>query len=339
MSGELDGPIQGRGRYILPVAAASAIVLSALLFEPARQTVRFVFDNLVEVTPLVAPGIIVAGWVNASGAGDWFAWRLTGNLGFMIVAISAIGAVTPVCGAAVLPLMVGLLASGVPLAPVMAFWLSSPITDPAMIATTAATLGFGFATGTTLAAFALGLLGGFGTWCAGKRQWAMNPLRTSQLGGDNECAATCKQDNVEPRIWVSRERMLRFRGEVVGITRLILICLIPAFAAEHLLGRLLDPEFLVTYLGEGVPWSIPIAVFLGAPFYIEGFAALPLVRSLMDHGMSHGAAMAFLVSGGAMSVWGIVAIAPVLKPRAILMYAAVAVVGSLLAGMVFELAA
>ncbi len=337
MSRELAGPKQGLGRYILTFAAATAIVLAALFFEPSRQTISFVFDNLVEVAPLVAPGIFVAGWVNASGAGDWFAWRLTGNLGFMIVAASAIGALTPVCGAAVLPLMVGLLASGVPLAPVMAFWLSSPITDPALIAATAATLGIGFATGTTLAAFALGLLGGFGTWCAGKRNWAMRPLRRSHAGGGSKCAATCDHGNVEPRIWLSRERMLRFRGEVVGITRLILICLIPAFAAEHLLRGVLDPEFLGTYLGEGAPWSIPIAVFLGSPLYIEGFVALPLVRSLVDHGMSHGAAMAFLVSGGAMSVWGIVAIAPVLKLRAILMYAAVAVVGSLLAGLVFEL--
>ena len=337
MSRELAGPKQRLGRYILTFAAATAIVLAALFFEPSRQTISFVFDNLVEVTPLVAPGIFVAGWVNASGAGDWFAWRLTGNLGFMIVAASAIGALTPVCGAAVLPLMVGLLASGVPLAPVMAFWLSSPITDPALIAATAATLGIGFATGTTLAAFALGLLGGFGTWCAGKRNWAMRPLRRSHAGGGSKCAATCDHGNVEPRIWLSRERMLRFRGEVVGITRLILICLIPAFAAEHLLRGVLDPEFLGTYLGEGAPWSIPIAVFLGSPLYIEGFVALPLVRSLVDHGMSHGAAMAFLVSGGAMSVWGIVAIAPVLKLRAILMYAAVAVVGSLLAGLVFEL--
>ena len=251
-----------------------------MFFEPARQTIWFVFDNLVEVTPLVAPGIIVAGWVNASGAGDWFAWRLTGKLGFMIVAASAIGAVTPVCGAAVLPLMLGLLASGVPLAPVMAFWLSSPITDPALIAATAATLGFGFATGTTLAAFALGLVGGFGTRCIGKRNWTMDPLRKSLAGGGNGCIATGKHGKVEPRIWLSKERMSRFRGEVVGITRLILICLIPAFAAEHLLRGILDPELLGTYLGEDAhlvnsDCSVPRGSFLHRGFRRASTRAQP----------------------------------------------------------------
>lgn len=57
--------------------------------------------------------------------------------------------------------MTELLAAGVPLAPVMAFWLSCPITDPAMLAATAVTLGLPFAIGKTAAAFGLGV---FGAW-------------------------------------------------------------------------------------------------------------------------------------------------------------------------------
>jgi uncharacterized membrane protein YraQ (UPF0718 family) len=52
--------------------------------------------------------------------------------------------------------------------------------------------------------------------------------------------------------------------------------------------------------------------------------------------MSEGAAMAFLISGGVVSIWGALAIAPVLKLKPFLLYLALAVLGSLVAGYLFE---
>lgn len=46
--------------------------------------------------------------------------------------------------------------------------------------------------------------------------------------------------------------------------------------------------------------------------------------------------MAFLVCGGVVSIWGAMAIAPVLKLKPFLLYLALAVLGSLAAGYVFE---
>jgi len=46
---------------------------------------------------------------------------------------SAVGAVTPVCGVIALPPMAGLLASGVPIVPVPAYWLSSPVMYPRIV--------------------------------------------------------------------------------------------------------------------------------------------------------------------------------------------------------------
>lgn len=63
---------------------------------------------------------------------------------------------------------------------------------------------------------------------------------------------------------------------------------------------------------------------------------MPLTRGLVDNGMSPGAAMAFLVSGGVVSIWGALAIFPVLKLRPFLLYLVLAVTGSLISGYVFE---
>ncbi len=325
---------QERRQVLVPVGAL-ALLLALLLFESARQTAHFVIWNLLEVAPLVVPGIVVAGWVSASGAGGMIAGRLKGGQLAMIVVASAAGAVTPVCGVTVLPLMATLLASGIPLAPVMAFWLSSPITDPAMLAATAAMLGVGFAVAKTVAAFALGILGGIATWLAGSRDWTMRPLRDNAIVGRLDMAGTCETGEFQPFIWRQPESLTRFRSEMTGMTRLIMICLVPAFAAEYLLHALLDPGSLSGLVGEDSLWAVPLAVFVGAPIYLEGYAALPLARGLIDHGMSQGAALAFLVSGGVVSVWGAVAIVPVLRIQPFALYLAVAVAGSLLVGWAY----
>jgi uncharacterized membrane protein YraQ (UPF0718 family) len=57
---------------------------------------------------------------------------------------------------------------------------------------------------------------------------------------------------------------------------------------------------------------------------------------LIDNGMSQGAAMAFLVSGGVVSIWGAMAIAPVLRAKPFALYLLLAVSGSLATGYIFE---
>ncbi|MEO1091736.1 MAG: permease [Pseudomonadota bacterium] len=317
-------------------AGATLLVVASLRPDHAAGAVSFTLGGLVEVAPLVVPGILLAAWIVASSADAHIA-RVFGHRTLpSVLAASAIGAVAPVCGVTVLPLMTGLLAAGVPLAPIMAFWLSSPITDPAMLATTAATLGLIFAVGKTLAAFGLGVLGGLTTGLFSNRSWSLHALRDNRLTSQLSAARCGGASPFEPRVWIDAGRRHAFRRQVVATTRLILICLIPAFAAEYALNAALTPGSLAAYVGEGTWWAIPAAVFVGAPAYIDGYAALPLTRGLIDNGMSQGAAMAFLVSGGVVSIWGAMAIFPVLKLKPFALYLALALSGSLAAGYAFE---
>ncbi|MGC3940581.1 permease [Roseobacter sp. EG26] len=303
--------------------------------EHAANAAKFVLWGLIVVAPIVIPGIVLAAWIIASGADTHIAGAFEGRTLRTVLAASLIGAITPVCGVTVLPLMAGLLAAGVPLAPIMAFWLSSPITDPAMLATTAATLGLSFAIGKTIAAFGMGLFGGAITGLFAKTAWAMNALRDNGLARQLSAARCGEEQPFDPWVWRSEARRHSFSKQVWATTRLILICLIPAFAAEYALNAALTPGALAAYVGEDKWWAIPAAVFVGAPAYIDGYAALPLTRGLIDNGMSEGAAMAFLVSGGAVSIWGAMAIAPVLKLQPFMLYLLLAVLGSLGAGYVF----
>lgn len=318
-------------------AGIVALLVIAIVW-PTRATeaAKFVIWGLVSVAPIVLPGIVLTAWIIASSADSYIARAFEGRTVRTVVVASLIGAITPVCGITILPLMAGLLAAGVPLAPIMAFWLSSPVTDPAMLATTAATLGLSFAIGKTVAAFGLGILGGSATALFAGRPWSVNALRDTGLARQLS-ADRCGADRpFEPKVWKTTSRRQSFAQQFRATTRLIVICLVPAFAAEYALNAALTPGSLAAYVGEDKWWAIPAAVFVGAPAYIDGYAALPLTRGLIENGMSQGAALAFLVSGGVVSIWGALAIAPILKVKPFLLYLALAVLGSLCAGYIFE---
>ncbi len=314
----------------------SALALSAVWPAQAADAFLFIIGGLVTITPLVLPGILIAAWIAASGAGDRVAdiFTRTGIGGIALVAI--VGAVVPVCGITVLPLMVGLLATGVPLAPVMTFWLASPITSPTLFAATLSTLGWEFAVGKLIVAVGLGVSGGIATAAVSRSVWAVAPLRPNALVGS--LGQTCGMENAsfQPRIWREPVRMQRFWRESVATARLILICLVPAFAAEFALNAVLAPDSLTSILGADSMLAIPAAAVVGAPAYIDGYAALPLVRALLEAGMSPGAAMSFMIAGGGMSIWGALAIFPVLKIRPFVLFLMIAFTGAVLSGYAFE---
>ncbi|MCQ0092306.1 permease [Roseovarius sp. M141] len=322
--------------YVLLAATLAALIIWKPGF--ALDTAQFVVLGMTHVTPLVIPGILLAGWITASGASDRIATVFHGRTIQTVLGATIVGALLPVCGITVLPLMAGLLAAGVPLAPVMSFWLASPITGPAMLSATVATLGWEFAIGKALAAIGLGLFGGAMTALFASRPWAKSPLRSNRIVGSlgGQCG-TCdeKTRNFDARVWREPSRRARFMRECWSITRLILLVLTPAFAAEFLLNAWLEPGAVAAYVGRDSALAVPLAVIVGGPAYIDGYAALPLTRALLEHGMSSGAAMAFLVSGGVVSIWGAMAIFPVLKLKPFLLYLALAAVGSMVSGWAF----
>ena len=108
-----------------------------LIRDHLLDSLLFAARHLLLISPLVLLAMVVTAWLMASGAVAKLSGLFAGHQGRMIVLVSLVGAMTPVCGVTVLPLVAGLLIGGVPIAPIMAFLLSSPITSPEMLAITA----------------------------------------------------------------------------------------------------------------------------------------------------------------------------------------------------------
>ena len=88
---------------------------------------------------------------------------------------------------------------------------------------------------------------------------------------------------------------------------------------------------MLTAVGRGQVALLPVVV-VAAPMYLEGYAALPFVRGLMDLGMSFGAALGLMISGAAVSLYAAVAVVAVVRVRVFVLYVVLAMGGACAAG-------
>jgi uncharacterized membrane protein YraQ (UPF0718 family) len=320
------------------VLALAAILLALGLLDPsqAAETLRFMLDALAQVAPWLALSVAVAAGAAATGADHLIARAFEGRVGVAVLAAALVGAVSPFCSCGVIPLIAALLAMGVPLAPVMAFWLASPVMDPAMFLLTVGALGVDFAIAKTLAAIGLGLLGGYGVMALGRGGWLADPLRPGV--GNGGCGGAKMRSPRPPvwRFWTEAPRMAKFRTEAGRSAFFLLKWLALAFALESLMLAHVPAETVAGLVGgEGVA-PILIATLVGVPAYLNGYAALPLVSGLMTQGMAPGAGLAFLVAGGVSSVPAAIAVWALARPPVFGLYLGFAVAGSLGAGLIFQ---
>ena len=329
-------PIQTvKAQPIGRLAIALAVLgLAALFPQTLFEAGRFALWNLVLVAPAMIIGIVATAGITASGSMVLITEAFHGRQLRMILLAAFIGALTPVCGITVLPLVAGLLAAGIPLAPIMAFWLSSPITDPTMLTVTAATLGAPFALGKSLAAFLIGLLGGLTILVATNAGLFRRPERSSKHLHEAR-AANCKgpgETQLMWRFWREPDRRKVFMNVARETARLVLIWLSLAFVAEYFLKLYVPEEAIYTLVGRDSPWVVPLAALVGMPIYLDGYAALPLIRGLIESGMRQDAAMAFLVAGGITSAWAAIPVFALVRLPVFVAYLGLALLGSVAAG-------
>jgi hypothetical protein len=319
------------------VSAGLLIALLIFLPEQGLESARFTLQNLVDVAPFLVLSIAIAAYAGASGADGLIARAFTGSPALMILIAAAAGGLSPFCSCGVIPLIAALLAMGVPLSAVMAFWLASPVMDPSMFVLTTGVLGLEFAVAKTLAAIGLGLFGGFVVHGLAKTGGLADPLREGV--GNGGCGGA-KVRTAKPVVWAfwqDEARMSKFAQEGVKTTLFLAKWLTLAFLLESLMLAWLPADLVAQSVGGTGIAPIAIATLVGVPAYLNGYAALPLVGGLIDQGMAPGAGLAFLVAGGVTSLPAAIAVWALVKRQVFALYLVIALSGSLTIGLLFQL--
>lgn len=372
----------GRARAVLNridfvLVALGALFIGLWIYSSAQasSTLLYVARELAEIAPWLAASVIIAAAARATGADALAGRAFIGRQSRMVVVASLIGALLPFCSCGVIPLVAGLLAVGVPLAPVIAFWIASPLMDPTQFFIAAGVLGLSFAVAKMAAAIGMGLLSGFGAMALIRVGWLNAPaaLRSRVIPTTSSCCASKTSPTLTTsssccgsakpqvvvtattsccgsrasrfsstvvwRFWTDADRSQRFLMTTTTTGWFLLRWLAVAYALESLMVAWLPVAAIGNWLGAGAgPFAVPVAVLIGLPIYLNSFAAIPFVSGLVNLGMSPAASLAVMLASSATGFPAMVAVWALVKPRAFALYIGFAVSGALLAGYAYTAA-
>jgi uncharacterized membrane protein YraQ (UPF0718 family) len=274
---------------------------------------------------------------------------------------------TPFCSCGTTAVVLGMMASTVPWAPIVAFLVSSPLTSPQELFYSAGIFGWPFAIAFFVASILLGLAGGAIASFAEARGWLVNQARMAQpqpsvslgiMGGPApislpvaaqpaveavQCGCTSNRvelpviaqpvtESAKPRV-----TFRAFMQELYSITKRLVPLFFGFTFVGYLLNGLIPAPWITSLFGSGHAYGIPLAATLGLPFYINTEASLPLVRAMLESGMSQGAALAFLITGAGTSLGALGGALTIARWRVIAMVIGTLWLGSIILGLVYDI--
>lgn len=323
------------------VVLVTLLILAGLCIVKPQQawdSIVFVADAFFGILPFLLLSVAFAAGAKASGLDQPIAAVFRKNQVTAIVLAALLGSLSPFCSCGVIPIITGLLQAGVPLAPVMAFWIASPLMDPEMFILLTGGIGLEFTLAKLAAATAIGLAAGFTIYALRALPAVNEPLKP----GLSTCGQGCGGAPSEPApvnwsFWRDRERAEVFRTSSMETGWFLFKWLALAFLIESLMVAYVPPQLVADWLGGSDWWVIPLASGVGIPAYLNGYAAIPMVRGLMDIGMQPGAGLAFMIAGGVTSIPAAMAVFVAVKRTVFAVYLMLGLVGAIASGVAYQL--
>lgn len=268
---------------------------------------------------------------------------------------------TPFCSCGTTAVVLGMIASTVPWAPIVAFMVASPLTSPEELFYSAGLFGWPFAIAFFVASIVLGLIGGGIAMIAESKGWLANQTRfasNNSPGLQNQPAPvqmvvqpqamqfvaqsadtslTLPVSTAEPTLAKKTVTFKQFASETFNISWKLFAMFFGFAFIGYFLNGLIPQEWIQTVFGAGHAYSVPLAAILGIPFYFNTEASMPLVRAFIDSGMSQGAALAFLVTGAGTSIGAIAGAMTIARWRVIGIVLGTLFVGAIILGFAYNL--
>lgn len=306
-----------------------------------------------------------------------------------VLVSTAVAVATPFCSCGTTAVILGMIASTVPWAPIVAFMVASPLTSPQELFYSAGLFGWPFATAFFAASILLGLVGGAVASLAERRGWLKNqariaapkpqsypaptasqpasfvlpmiaqpvgeltascctpaPLALSLVTQPAAETAACSCSSTPAALPVRSESVASpakplvtpsiFMAEIWDISKRLLPIFFGFTFIGYFLNGLIPVTWITSLFGAGHAYSIPLAATLGLPFYINTEVSLPLVRAMLDSGMSQGAALAFLITGAGTSIGAIGGALTIARWRVLAIVIGTLWAGSILIGSAYN---
>jgi uncharacterized protein len=236
---------------------------------------------------------------------------------------AAVGAVTPFCSYSTIPVLSGLLRSGAPFGPTMAFLFASPLLDPVVLGVLVFVVGL---KGTIIYA-ALTFLASVGVGALLARVGFEADVKIEH--SSRWASAT----GLEADLPAWRQAWAAAWGFFVPVVPYLLL----GTAVGALIYGFVPTGWLVALAGPDQPLAIPVAAALGIPMYVNAETFFPITVALLDRGVGVGAVVALIITSMGVSIPEVALLAGLFRPRLVISLVVSVFVVAITSGAVFAL--
>ncbi|UCG37962.1 MAG: permease [bacterium] len=258
-----------------------------------------------------------------------------------------LGIFSPLCACGVLPVVIPLAVSGVPLPPLLALLATSPLMSPDALTITWAGLGPAMGWTKVLSAAGMGFLVGGVTYILEKRSnFTKGIIRIKPVYNEDGSLASaydiaCANDISVPTMVVRprESRVLFFLDRARDTSLFVGKFLLLAIALQVLMEMVVPMEAIRFLAGRPGMMSLVWAALIGAPLPAHQVPVVPITKGLLDLGMDPAAAATFLVAGPVTSIPALLVLWKVFEKRLFFVYLGLCLAGSVATGLLFGLVA
>jgi uncharacterized membrane protein YraQ (UPF0718 family) len=321
----------------------------------------------LHVITCLVPALFIAGAISAFASQaailKYFGPQAKKPTAYAVGSVS--GAILAVCSCTVLPLFGGIYKRGAGLGPAIAFLFSGPAINILAIVYTANILGYelGIARAVGAISFAIGIglimalifrkeemqklearaLALAEAEPTGKKPWQyaiffgslISILITAAAKLWIPLAILSAVLGIALWRWFTRRELREWMQETLFFLRRIVPWLLLGVFIAGILGVVIPPTAMATYMGGNSPLSNFIAAIGGALMYIATLTEVPIIKTFMNLGMGNGPALALLLAGPSLSLPSMLALRGIMGTKKTITYVALVVGAATITGLIY----
>ena len=333
------------------------------IFKALEFALEGTWTSFSGLWPLLILSVLVSVALKLYVDQDRIAAFLKRNQRNSVVMSTGLAVATPFCSCGTTAVVLGMMASTIPWAPIVAFMVASPLTSPQELFYSAGLFGWPFAITFFAASIILGLAGGGIAAFVESRGWLKNQARFASdrsvrtdpapdpvseavaqpqavqfaAQGAGGVSVSLPVVTFEPITAKNTVTFKQFANETFNTSWKLLAMFIGFAFIGYFLNGLIPQAWIQSMFGAGNAFSVPFAAILGIPFYLNTEASMPLVKAFMDSGMSQGAALAFLITGAGTSIGAIAGAMTIARWRVISIVLGTLFIGAIALGFAYDL--
>lgn len=245
---------------------------------------EFIFESFLHIWPYLVITIPFAVFIRMTGRFSSIDKYLRKRPFISILIATALGAFSPFCSCGVIPVIASLLIGGVPLPPVMAFWLASPSMDPEMFFLSVSVLGWDIAVWRLGATFLMSFSGGYVTHILIKTGW----LKGSLLRGKQSIPLRARLDSFRNKIQTAAAIVAPKKASLEAVTECCSVqlstqdmntgggcsCSGNAEAEQIIPVKDENESFKIRFIKEAINSTTMVAKFMLLAFFLEALLIL-----------------------------------------------------------------